>query len=312
MPDQELAPSFERVTKTSGIPRLCAVVVLYRERGENSRALQSLSQVLSQFPELAAGLYVCIYDNSPDPAPFPSDLLPCELSIFQPHRNEGLAKAYNTALAQAQRRKIAWLLLLDSDTQITSSYLNTALRITGELEADTKVSALVPHIVEAGTIHSPRFASAFRRRPVGLNTSGVMPSEVIALNSGSILRVGAMEALGGFNPEFWLDYLDYWVFRSLQNRGLQIYVLPEQLEHSLSFADAARRMPLERYRNMLEAETYFTARYGSRWERLRLKFVLLKRATRFLTSPDKSFFLLTFRHLFFPGTKLSTQPSRNH
>jgi hypothetical protein len=137
-----------------------------------------------------------------------------------------------------------------------------------------------------------------------------MTSEIIALNSGSTLRLAAMESIGGFNPEFWLDYLDYWVFRSLQKSGSKIYVLPEALQHSLSFADAARRMPLERYRNMLEAETYFTARYGSQWERLRLQFVLLKRAGRFLRSAQKPFFLLTMRHLFISGIKSGSRIRR--
>jgi hypothetical protein len=114
-----------------------------------------------------------------------------------------------------------------------------------------------------------------------------------------VLRVSAVDALGGFNPDFWLDYLDYWVFRSLYDRGYRVFVLPETLSHSLSFADATRRMSRERYENMLAAEHYFTTRFGSRWERVRLKLVLLKRAVLFgIRDHNTRFARLTILELF--------------
>jgi hypothetical protein len=119
------------------------------------------------------------------------------------------------------------------------------------------------------------------------------------MNSGSVIRVSAVAALGGFNTEFWLDYLDYWLFRSLQSRGGRVFVLPETLAHSLSFADPIGRMSEERYRNMLDAEHYFTAAFGSPWERFRLKLVLLKRAISFaLQRRGARLARLTFRKLF--------------
>jgi glycosyltransferase involved in cell wall biosynthesis len=222
---------------------------------------------------------------------------------FQPKRNTGLAHAYNTALDLAIKQNIPWLLLLDSDTEVTLSFLIAALMLTSKVPAS--VAALVPHITEGVAVHSPRVAGAFRRRAIDLTTSGLISSEVIALNSGSVLRVSAVQDLGGFNTEFWLDYLDYWLFRSLQRKGYRVFVLPERLEHSLSFADAPRRMPLARYQNMLQAESYFTSRYGSLWESVRLKLVLLKRALRYgIISGEFSFVRLTLVQLISSNRRL--------
>jgi GT2 family glycosyltransferase len=297
---------------SSSRPRLCAVVVLYQEEAVESLTIRSFNQAMRSEPGLISEIFVCVYDNSPQPSPLPRDLFPCEWAAFQPRRNNGLAEAYNVALEAARRGEIKWLLLLDSDTEVTAAFLKASLEEMDIAEADDKLAGLIPHIVEGGAVHSPRFANAFRRRPVSLSVSGVVDDELIALNSGSVLRVAAVLAIGGFNIDFWLDYLDYWLFRSLYTRGYRVFVLPETLAHSLSFADAARRMPRERYQNMLGAERYFFMRFGSRWERTRLKLVLLKRALAFaFRDRNVSFARVTFRELFRLGGKATPPVSSN-
>jgi GT2 family glycosyltransferase len=284
---------------SAGARRLCAVVVLYREQPAESLTIRTLAHAIRQQAELAAKIFICIYDNSPHPALLPRDLFACEWVAFQPHRNNGLAKAYNAALDMARQSEMTWLLLLDSDTEITAEFLKTCLEGVMETESDRNIAALVPHIVEGSMVHSPRLASAWQRRAVDCSISGVLPGELIAMNSGSVVRVQAMLEIGGFNTDFWLDYLDYWVFRSLQKKGFQVFVLPATLKHSLSFADAANRMPEARYRNMLAAEHYFNVAFGSRWERIRLKFVLMKRMIIFgVRDRNLKFTRITLHELF--------------
>jgi GT2 family glycosyltransferase len=270
---------------------ICAVVVLYRERAQASRTVSALKEAFQVVPRLADELLVCIYDNSPEPEPIPSELLPAETLIFQPGVNGGLPPAYNQALAIAKSRSISWLLLLDSDTKISVEFLNACLRAANELSESPQIAAIVPHVVESGIAHSPRKMGWLRRPALRPGFSGVFPAELIALNSGITLRVSAMEALGGFSSEFWLDYLDYWLLRVLQRKGLCIYVLRETVQHSLSLADPPTRISVERYRNMLDAEHYFTSKYGSAWERARLKLVLLSRIAKFARDPLSRRFL---------------------
>ena len=272
-------------------PSICAVIVLYREQAEASRTVTALREAFAAAPSLASEFVLCLYDNSPRPEPIPSDLFPVETLIFQPGVNSGLPPAYNKALEVAQARGIPWLMLLDSDTAITAEFLNASLQAANEIDASSRIAAIVPHVMEGGTAHSPRKMGLLRRPALSPDFSGVSPDELIALNSGAAIRVSAMQELGSFSSEFWLDYLDYWLFRILQRNGLRVYVLPETLEHSLSLTDATARMPVERYRNMLDAEHYYTAKYGSAWERARLKLVLLSRVAKFAANPLSRRFL---------------------
>lgn len=291
------------------MPALCVVIVLYRQRAMESRTVRTLRDALLKSAALAGQLCICIYDNSPLPQPVPDDLFAVETLVFQPGFNGGLPPAYNQALAIAEARQATWLLLLDSDTEITPAFLSACLGKTGELENVASIAAIVPHVAEAGTVHSPRTASWLRRKAIPVERSGIFEGELIALNSGAVLRVSAIRSLGGFTGEFWLDYLDYWLFRTLQRKGFQLYVLDALLAHSLSLADPGRQMPAARYLNMLEAERYFTKRYGSRWENLRLKLVLLARALRFTLRPlTWSFVPLTMASIFRRGKISPPQP----
>ena len=272
-------------------PSICAVIVLYRERAEASRTITTLRNVFASDPSLLSEFVLCVYDNSPEPEPIPDDLFPVETLTFQLAVNGGLPPAYNKALEIAEARDVPWLMLLDSDTEISAEFLNACVRAANELNGSPQIAAIVPHVEEGGFAHSPRQVGWLRRRALPPGFSGVSTSELIALNSGAAVRVSAMQALGGFNSEFWLDYLDYWLFRALQRRNLRVYVLHETVEHSLSLADAAKRMSVERYRNMLDAEHYYTASYGSAWERARLKLVLFSRVAKFAATPLSRRFL---------------------
>ena len=290
------------------MPVLCVVIVLYRQRAMESRTVETLRNALAETPSVAGQLLICLYDNTPEPEPIPDHLFAAETLVFQPGSNGGLPPAYNQALAVAEARGLQWLLLLDSDTEITATFLLACVYKAGELINTERVAAIVPLVVQGETIHSPRKMQRLRRRALPRGSSGVFPGELIALNSGSTIRVSAARGLGGFTPEFWLDYLDYWLFRALQCGGFQIYVLNEELEHSLSLADPGRQMPMARYQNMLEAEQYFTTKYGSAWERIRLKLVLAGRAVRYALSPlTRPFLPLTLASIF-RWTKNSPPP----
>lgn len=289
----------ERPRPSAPFTRLCAVVVLYRQAPAESVTICSLQKILRNHPEFASRFFLCVYDNSPHPASLPRDLVACEWVGFAPRSNNGLAQAYNIALDIARQGAIEWLLLLDSDTEVTPEFLGACFETIRAVETDPQVGALVPHIVENGTTHSPRLRNGWRRRAVAPDFAGKIDAEIIALNSGAVLRVSALASIGGFNRDFWLDYLDYWVFRSLQRKGYRVFVLREAIAHCLSFADAAARMPESRYRNMLAAERYFTAAFGSFGEQVRLKAVLLKRALLFAVR-DRSitFACMTLHELF--------------
>jgi glycosyltransferase involved in cell wall biosynthesis len=300
------------MSQTLPRPHVCGVVVLYREAAEQSRTIRSLQKAMQDNPSIASGLFICVYDNSPRPAAIPKELFPCEWVAFQPRRNLGLAEAYNTALHVAQQSGMGWLLLLDSDTEVTASFLKACIETTQAEEANCQLGAVIPYVFDRGHAQSPRWATPLRRAPVDPSVSGVLSQEVVALNSGTAVRVSAVLTLGGFNKNFWLDYLDYWLFRALQSKAYRVYLLPEKLEHSLSFADPTNRMTPERYENMLEAEHYFVRHFGNLWEQIRLRVILLKRALKFgCFDRNLRFVSLTVRELLRPAPKVIKRGNKN-
>jgi GT2 family glycosyltransferase len=279
-------------------PRALAVVVLYRENASESRTIRCLQQSFAAEPQLADSIFLHLYENSPEPSPIPPELFARPFHLSQPRRNNGIASAYNEALRLAQERGIEWLLLLDSDTEVTPAFLESGLASAARLEDQGRVAVIVPHIVEGEVVHAPRWVGPLRRDPVPLSFHGLAEREIVSVNSGCWVRVSVLTAAGGFNPKFWLDYLDYWLFRHLYRNDYKAFIMDQKLQHSLSFADPVNRMTLERYRNMLKAEKLFTRDYGSPWERFRRRLVLLKRAARFaLVNRRREFVYSTLRHL---------------
>ena len=53
---------------------------------------------------------------------------------------------------------------------------------------------------------------------------GIAKGETQAVNSASLFRVSALKQIGGFNPYFWLDFQDAYVYRQLQMHGRKIYI----------------------------------------------------------------------------------------
>ena len=101
--------------------------------------------------------------------------------------------------------------------------------------------------------------------------------KVFAFNSGAIIRIAALNQIGGFPKEFPVDALDHAVFHLLQENGSHVFVMKAQIRHSLSMNNRADSMSLARYNNVLAAESLYTSKYGGRWTRLRMhiRFLIL-------------------------------------
>jgi hypothetical protein len=134
-----------------------------------------------------------------------------------------------------------------------------------------------------GRVHSPAipFTDQMRRqfmRPTEALTPdvvGVQPQRLCAYNSGSTLRVTALRSIGGFPPEFWLDFLDHAVFHALIVNGYRVYVMLAMLAHDSSYSDLDR-VPLWRLHNILMAQSLYMKQSGNFLDRLLFRIWLLR------------------------------------
>lgn len=258
-----------------GRVRLLAVVVFYRTVTEQSTAFRTLGENLHRLGSLADSVRVLLYDNTPQesaignlPAGFRYEAAPC---------NGGLARAYNRGLCIARDQRFNWLLTLDQDTTLPEDFLARMLAAASRMHKDKSVGAIVPQLAASGRILSPNYVGVFRNKPVPEGYCGFNQREMYALNSAALLRVSAIEEIGGFSEDFWLDQLDLWVHHKLHRAGKRTFISGDiRVEHRLSLQNY-EGMSLPRFRNFIEAESAFFDLYKSPLENLALTATLLFR-----------------------------------
>ncbi len=247
---------------------ILAVVVLYKIAAEGSPAFQGVRVALDSDASIQDAIDLMVCDNSPN-----LHSRPLGFSGLYVHdgKNEGLAKRYNLALNRALETGAVWLMLLDQDTRLNGSYLREAMERVAALEEREEVVAIVPKLMQGPHLlspHVPQYAKAPFR--VDASLAGMLNVPLRVFNSGALLRVSRLEAIGGFPEHFWLDYLDHATFHLLQRDGGKIFVMNTVLQHELSSQTLAEEDGTSlswRQWNTLEAASDFYKRYGTRRER---------------------------------------------
>lgn len=261
-------------------PDILAALVLYGRPAAESPAFTALNEFQQQNGG-QAHIDLLLFDNSnpgyAPPAQLNGTYVPCP-------SNPGLAGPYNHALAQAEARGIRWLMLLDQDTHVTCEYLQEVLDSTAAAPAGGGV-ALVPRLLSGTALLSPH-ARAYRptQPPLDPDICGISSRRLHYFNSGAVLSVAALRAIGGFPPAFWLDYLDHAVFFQLQQRGGCVQILHSALQHELasnSYAGPVTPARLQRERNIREAAMRYYRLYEPGHRLLQHRIALLRQAAHF-------------------------------
>jgi GT2 family glycosyltransferase len=260
---------------------LTAVLVLYGQSPAQSAAFCSLLEAISSRNDAAQRVSLVIYDNSPQPHELPS--IPLSAHYIHDVSNAGLARAYNAALARAQAEGSSWLLLLDQDTRLSHEYLAELLNAVDSVQSQVQIGAIVPKLWAGTRLYSPDapFFRHIRQQfsdkllTVKEDVTGTLARPLTAYNSGAALRVSALEAIGGFPEDFWLDFLDHAVFQQLHLQGYRVWVMRTVLQQNLSHIDIGS-VPMWRHWSVLAAQTRFVLRFGNAYDRLFFRWWLLK------------------------------------
>lgn len=246
------------VTRTE---RALAVVVLYRTRMAVSKTLTGLAQAFAEDASLAKQLDVLVWDNSPEALKEHS--LPFAFTYQHAPLNEGVSGAYNAAAVMAEQRGCAWLLLLDDDTSVTAEFLRGMLghaaQVGEAVGEDERIGAVVPFLYAGAFCMSPRLWRFARHVPLPLPAHPYTETRsIFAANSGTLMRVRALEAIGGYNKRFWLDFSDIEVFHRLHGHEFSVRIASDlRLEHEMAMLDYDRRMTPARFATFLAAESDF-------------------------------------------------------
>ncbi len=253
--------------------RILAIIVLYKMQIAASPTCQTLAELLKKSPNLANSMDLLLVDNSPEPQDVPAGLFPSTVALTYRHdgTNPGLASRYNDALYQAARDKATWLMLLDHDTTLTRQYISQIETLSAQLASNLKVAAIVPKLItnrQMRSPHKPRFRQSSYH--FDIKSTGLIDGILRAFNSGALVRVSALQAIGGFPEAYWLDYLDHATLHRIQVRGGRIWVMDAYLDHDMSVLRPGKHQDpanAARHNNQLAAERRFYSEHGSTSER---------------------------------------------
>jgi GT2 family glycosyltransferase len=248
--------------------RILAVVVLYKQRPSASVTVATLARAMRETPSVDCS--VLIHDNSPA-GDIAAEELPEGFRYYAAPVNRGLYAAYEGARLSASGQRVLgpaegcdWLLTLDQDTALPADFFSAIEPGLRAAKEDPRIAAIVPHLAEGERLLSPAYVGLSRTTPMPASFSGVPAREARAFNSAALLRVAALNSIGGFDPCFWLDHLDSWLHHQLYVHGWRMYVLDSvHLEHHFSLLNYRDRVSLAHLRNFLAAESAYFDQYGS-------------------------------------------------
>ncbi|EKN71352.1 glycosyl transferase group 2 family protein [Neobacillus bataviensis LMG 21833] len=271
------------------------IVVLYKQKVEESKTFITLKKTLFTDNQLLKQVELIIYDNSPEEQEINFHLYKnVNLTYKHDGRNLGIATAYNYAWSIAKNNGSEWLLLFDHDTEITSEYLN---QVINHNELDESIASVVPKINSEHTMISPVYSNTLRplqsKRPV----EGIQMLPVMAINSGSMIRVSFLNEVGGFNTDFPLDYLDHWLFYEIYEKGYKVFVLNVYLEHELSVMDY-NRVSFDRYKSIIDSEIHFYQNYKKELYSSYKAQIAKRFLKQILTVKNKQIAMYSLRKLF--------------
>lgn len=264
--------------------KLVVVLVLYQTDFSEIPCYQRLKKSIME----KETVYLFIYDNSKKAQ---EDELFHQENVCYVHdeTNSGLAKAYNAGYQYLLDVKGELMLLLDQDTLVDDTYLETLL----QLQLDKAVGAYVPIVSSHGRQISPVFADKYIGRYSEFPTVGIYGERIMSINSGTVLPQETLKSIGMFNVDFPLDFLDHWLFWKIHQLHKKISVLDHHLAHDLSVLDY-RRINNQRYESIIRAETLFYQNYDQDKFYSHRKQLLFRTIKQFLHVKNRKIWRRTF------------------
>jgi GT2 family glycosyltransferase len=237
--------------------RILAIIVVYKASPLLTPSFLTLQRAREAVPSDRVELKTLLYDNTGDGQN--PGVMPDGVEYFAASQNDGLSHAYNQGLRMAASKGCDWLLTLDQDSTLPENFLLHVNEIAPAIRKDLSIAAIVPLITESGKTHSPYwFFAGTIPRYYAAGTVVVSTHDTYAFNSASMLRVAALIEVGGYNPWFWLDYSDGYIFRQLHRHRKRVFIAGDvAVIHNYASSDLESRVTLSRYRNMRLAESAF-------------------------------------------------------
>lgn len=119
------------------------------------------------------------------------------VTVVRNTENRGVAGALNQAAELAMSRGFAWMLILDQDSVPPPALVEQLMTALRDSPVAERAAVVCPHILKIGR----RVSGAISGTPLRVVYS--------AWNAGSIIRLAAWKAVGGYDERLFVDYVDH-------------------------------------------------------------------------------------------------------
>lgn len=164
--------------------------------------------------------FIVVDNSEKDSSAFLSQLQTFDkFIVIKNKRNEGIAVSLNLAAQKARELNFSWLLTMDQDSSFTKTNIQTYLRCF-EKKKNDKAGMFGINYINSHEDSSTNECITIRRDSL--------------ITSGSILNLSAMEVVGGFNEDLFIDGVDDEICFRLNLAGYDVLEFPAvHLEHNL-------------------------------------------------------------------------------
>lgn len=242
--------------------KICALIITYNCGKDVYNTIES---VISKVEELV------IVDNGSDKETIEALEKYREYSsikVLLNNENLGIAKALNIGASYAIDKGYEWILTLDDDSVVTENMLDILMKAYDSLDKfeGERVAILAPKHIEKDTAFDKYIENMDKLTINKVNTE---------ITSGNLVRIKALEEIGLYKEEYFIDFVDHYLCLALRRKGYEIIRVEEAiLLHSLGISDpkiilgkaitVTNHSPVRRY--------YMTRNRMSMWKEFNKEF----------------------------------------
>lgn len=202
--------------------KIYSLVVIYNKKCEDSLSIQAIQKY-------GTSTQLVVFDNSNQD--FNNDKYCKEQGFlyFSTGKNIGLSKAYNYAIDHIPFEAEDYLITLDDDTELTQTYFDELIELCGQQKYDV----ILPIIISGNMILSPsNLVDGCRSKTISA-VSELKQSDITAINSGAIIRMGLFNRVK-YNERLFLDYVDHDFMKKAHKADAVFKVMDSKIDQHYS------------------------------------------------------------------------------
>ena len=276
--------------------KIIIILVIYKKKIINIASYFLIKKILLIYKK---NIYLIIVDNG-NICQYNEIFFLKNVNYIYKNYNLGISYSYNIGYYFLKKLNGDLLLLLDHDTKLTYEYLYYLLN----LNIYFKYSVYIPIIYHKNIQISPFLKGKFFNFKFIKNKKNIK-KKIFGINSGLVISKFVLKIIKGFNNDFFLDYLDYWLFWIFsKNKKIKIFILSKfKLKHNISILNY-KKLNKKRYLSIINSEILFYKKYNFKnlfYYKIRLFFriiiqLLSKNKRKFLFITIKKFYYLFFNN----------------